>query len=100
MARTGAQAEVHGGVTWSSFTEKHQTAGVEERGLRGWWLVGFDCSHAGDDRPGDSAHYRDQVGGVYRDLAYVRAEVESLAEQARAATGPCSDLGETAACEG
>lgn len=93
------QAEVHGGVTWDSLAEKHDTANAEERGLHGWWLVGFDCGHAGDVRPGDSAYYRDQVGGVYRDLAYVRAEVESLVEQARAAAGPCSSLGEIATCE-
>lgn len=47
-----------------------------------WWL-GFDCAHLDDVVPKVASelrgHYCD--GEVYRDLAYVTAEVEQLAEQ-------------------
>jgi hypothetical protein len=70
-------AEVHGGVTW---------AGPLDKG--GPWLVGFDCAHAYDMRPGDVVFRRKanlpplSEYETYRDLAFVRAEVESLAKQA------------------
>lgn len=65
-------AEVHGGVTFA-------TTAVPFGEPDGLWWVGFDCAHYGDLVPGA---LRDH--GVYRDLAYVRAEVERLAEQAAA----------------
>lgn len=48
-----------------------------------WWL-GFDCSHPGDLSPMFVRQWR-KLRWPYRDLAYVRAEVESLATQAVAA---------------
>lgn len=65
--------DVHGGITFARpayWTEP-----------RGWWL-GFDCSHSGDASPYDqyrSTFLRDK--GTYRDLDYVKAEIESLARQ-------------------
>jgi hypothetical protein len=66
--------EVHGGVTFA------------KRLGRDYW-IGFDCGHAGDYMPGHATFMRslgiDWPGeGVrYRDLSYVRAEVERLADQ-------------------
>lgn len=52
-----------------------------------WWL-GFDCSHAGDltcmNRPERMSIFTD-IGDEYRDIAYVRAQVQSLARQAQRA---------------
>jgi hypothetical protein len=60
-----------------------------------FWL-GFDCAHAGDLSPAMEARMRSygipslqgpEFGAfreVYRDLPYVRAEIESLAGQLRA----------------
>ena len=52
-----------------------------------WW-AGFDCHHAWDLAPGAVARWTKMgmfpaldAGEVYRDLAYVRAECASLAEQ-------------------
>lgn len=83
-------AEAHGGLTYSA---KCQAGGaichVAKPGEPDdvWWL-GFDCAHSGDlcpkyDGVGGSA-FRDPFG-IYRGLQYVRAQVESLAVQARAA---------------
>lgn len=46
-----------------------------------WWL-GFDCGHAGDLTPG-LLRFRAALSDWehYRDLAYVKRETESLAEQ-------------------
>lgn len=55
-----------------------------------WWL-GFDCGHAFDLLPFTRKLYADRgvargdVGDVYRDVAYVRAECEQLADQVLAA---------------
>ena len=63
---------VHGGVTYTKmFADCMQ--------------VGFDCAHAGDRLPSETATPR--PSWPYRDMAYVRAEVERLAQQARDALG-------------
>jgi hypothetical protein len=56
-----------------------------------WWL-GFDCCHGADFSPGMEASLARNarmtsvgLGQTYRTLDYVRAHVEALAEQARAA---------------
>lgn len=41
------------------------------------WIFGFDCSHAGDASPQRNSYAED----VYRNLAYVKADVEALAKQ-------------------
>ena len=70
--------EVHGGLTWSA----------EIRGRDGWW-IGFDCAHAYDMVPGLGALLGPRPEGYseYRDVFYVRGEVNSLAWQV-AAAGP------------
>lgn len=79
---------VHGGLTYSKACAGsicHVPALGEPDDV--WWF-GFDCAHSGDWRWADAAPYlkgcREPLPGHnnrYRDLAYVTAEVESLAEQ-------------------
>lgn len=89
--------DVHGGLTFASRCHG-DICHVPEPGESDdvWWL-GFDCGHAGDDSPGLRAAIRkidgqlppnlrggDRLlfeGDVYRDLAYVKGECESLADQ-------------------
>lgn len=82
-------ADVHGGLTYANQCSGdicHVPAPGEPDDV--WWF-GFDCAHCWDFRPGHAA-LMESVGiptpdwdreEVYRDLAYVRAECESLAEQ-------------------
>jgi hypothetical protein len=84
--------EVHGGLTYANPCDG-EICHVPESGMPDdvWWL-GFDCGHAGDLGPGLRATlrrlevpetcsiFRDE----YRDLAYVRRQIEQLAEQLRA----------------
>ena len=63
--------DMHGGCTYAEF---------EGGGI----TVGFDCAHCSDGIPPwitDRAYW----GGTYRDLAFVRAQLLSLAEQAERA---------------
>ena len=57
--------EVHGGLTYSGKMSDSDK----------WWF-GFDCAHFGDRLP----LYSDGTG-VYRDMDYVKNEVENLVEQ-------------------
>lgn len=43
----------------------------------------FDCCHSGDLAPemGHLGEAMSAIGGAYRDMSYVRREVESLARQ-------------------
>ncbi len=69
--------DVHGGLTYSDKCRGeicHMPAPGEADDV--WWL-GFDCGHAGDYIP----RHRGIGGDVYRDVAYVKAEVERLAVQ-------------------
>lgn len=69
--------DVHGGLTYSH-AEK-----------RGKWTVGFDCNHAEDFAPKMvmslmkyvDSDVRHHLHETYRDWAYVKAEVEKLAQQ-------------------
>lgn len=83
--------DVHGGLTYSDSCAApicHVPRAGESPHV--WW-VGFDCAHAYDHAPGDTAMYRRLKMRVsmsfeaYRDEAYVRAEVNALAAQAQAA---------------
>jgi hypothetical protein len=80
--------EVHGGLTYSDKCAGeicHKPEPGEPDDV--WWL-GFDCGHAWDYSPGidkqladiglPRPHFPDEA---YRDAAYVRSEVEKLAEQ-------------------
>lgn len=69
---TEPEVRVHGGISYSA---------REDDGL--WW-VGFDTAHAGDLMPVVLAALErgPRRGETYRDLDYVRSEVEFLAGQA------------------
>jgi hypothetical protein len=91
--------DVHGGITYAADCHGvicHEPRKGESRKV--WWL-GFDCGHAFDVMPAlikvrqeaRELLFRTVNLGVklpderYRDLAYVTAEVNRLAEQAEAA---------------
>jgi hypothetical protein len=76
-------ARVHGGVTYS---RPYKPGGPEPDADGGWW-VGFDCAHSGDFTPGTAAFLgREGPSGyeTYRNVEYVKGEVEHLARQAKA----------------
>lgn len=86
---------VHGGLTYA---DRCQDGDTEADGIchvpapgapEDVWWFGFDCVHAGDQAPGMLASLQ-RAGirnldvyrhDVYRDVAYVVGEVESLARQ-------------------
>ena len=87
--------DVHGGLNYSDCCmETGPVCHVPDPGEPAdvWWF-GFDCGHAWDLQPGLAARERGlsdfpqnlydrlRASETYRDLAYVRAEVESLARQ-------------------
>lgn len=82
--------KVHGGLTYAAACQVDgPVCHVPEPGEPDdvWWF-GFDCSHAGDYSPGSESRCPPNlraeaygIHGTYRDLAYVRAQVESLAAQ-------------------
>lgn len=75
-ARIDCVMQVHGGLTYSN-------AGIADFGEdRSLWYFGFDCSHYRDLSPAMPSMFQD---GEYRDIDYVRAEIESLALQLAAA---------------
>jgi hypothetical protein len=67
--------DVHGGLTFGSMGEgKYHPEGH-------YWL-GFDCAHSGDLSPFYAEKYGgSSASGVYRDMAYVTEQTESLAKQ-------------------
>jgi hypothetical protein len=80
--------DVHGGLTYAEACCGHichvPMAGESDDV---WWL-GFDCAHGGDYLPMRKAlaarfpyEIFERFDDVYRDVAYVRAEVERLANQ-------------------
>lgn len=71
--------DVHGGLTYAGHNAPNQDHD------RYYWL-GFDCAHAGDLCPAIVAWQHDGYGKdvVYRNLAYVTAECQSLAKQLKA----------------
>lgn len=102
----GIDVSVHGGLTF---------AGANRYGKEGYYYLGFDCNHCQDLAPGalalsaemaardgslglwtDHKDY-DPVTGIsmhggyldeaYRDMAYVKTEVESLASQLKEQAG-------------
>lgn len=86
--------DVHGGLTYAdkcSGKVCHVPAPGEPDDV--WWF-GFDCVHSGDLAPGMGGRMlsplsvfgfggsaTDGYGSTYRDVAYVRREVEGLARQ-------------------
>ncbi len=78
--KTDLEVDVHGGITYAAANED-QLLGFPAF-ASDLWIVGFDCAHVFDTIP----KYNRGLGlgmGTYRDLDYVRAEVENLAKQAR-----------------
>lgn len=82
------EVSVHGGITYGprpcdgEAPEGHGICHVPLPGRPAdveW--TGFDCGHAWDIRPGTLRYYEPFDGAIYRDLAYVKAEVSKLAEQ-------------------
>lgn len=81
------KAEAHGGLTFSGACKSgaNEQSDICHRPSPGepehvWWF-GFDCAHAGDLMPSLWRRFSWSQGGVYRNLSYVRAEVEALAKQ-------------------
>lgn len=76
-SRIDCLIDVHGGLTYSG-------AGTAEYGEDpALWYFGFDCAHSGDLSPATDGRYPQfRIGGeTYRNIEYVRGEVESLANQ-------------------
>jgi hypothetical protein len=90
------EVEFHGGLTYARACEG-SICHVPQPGMPDdvWWLGG-DFGHAWDLAPGLEAHERSlgmqpirgfgPMDPVYRDLPYVRHEIERLAEQLAAMT--------------
>jgi hypothetical protein len=86
---------VHGGLTYAAACQEGDDPAegichIPQPGRPAdvWWL-GFDCAHGGLDLlPGLFEHtgYSD-LGGHYRDVAYVTGQCQALALQAHAAGG-------------
>lgn len=85
----GIDADVHGGLTFASAcqpgAEDHSICHIPGEGESDavWWL-GFDCGHSGDLMPGMPARYSFGGDGTYRNIAYVKSEIASLATQLKA----------------
>lgn len=91
-ASLGLVIDVHGGLTFAGHCQEgnkeHGICHVVEPGEpdRVWWF-GFDCAHSGDLCPAYAVMVSPlrsvfrRPPSTYRDLAYVRAEVTSLAVQ-------------------
>jgi hypothetical protein len=80
--------DVHGCLTYSDACSGHICHVPEPGEPEHLWWLGFDLGHAFDLQPGMEQKYRGRMmsfGAVYRDEAYVRAQVEGLAAQARQA---------------
>jgi hypothetical protein len=64
----------HGGITYNAYDKDEN------------WVIGFDCGHYGDLTPyfllKDDKFARFTQDGIYRDMEYVKAQCESMAEQA------------------
>lgn len=77
----GGYVDVHGGLTFSAFGKPRYVdfEGVNADAFASIWIVGFDCTHDGDHAPGRKTIA--SLGGVYRDVAYVKREVTKLAAQ-------------------
>lgn len=81
--------DVHGGLTFGGPCRPGSPiCHTPQEGEPEVYWHGFDCCHAYDYKPSDSKHARGrtddlfaQGDDVYRDVAYVTAEVQRLADQ-------------------
>lgn len=86
----GEDISAHGGLTYSDRCQEAEDVDdirlvchtpYPGRSPEIWWF-GFDCGHSMDLMPGMRAMLGDYgIVDTYRDVAYVRAEVERLARQ-------------------
>lgn len=103
--------DVHGGLTYANVCAGHICHVPKPGEPDNVWWFGFDCGHGGDFSPG--MHASLQLHGfregnydhatavaaatwlveVYRDLPYVRAEIERLAGQLAELTSPAPEAG-------
>lgn len=86
MSYDDVDVSVHGGLTFSNScqADADETTGICHKPSEGepehvWWF-GFDCAHSGDKLPGYQSKFF-SANGRYRNWAYVKNEVESLAKQ-------------------
>jgi len=70
---------VHGGLTYVSDGSGATFYAVIPDLPKDLWWFGFDCYHAGDSSP--SVHPINPGSYTYRNLAYVKSEITSLAAQ-------------------
>lgn len=80
------EVSVHGGLTFASKCQETKDDNeiavchkVEENEDDNVWWFGFDCAHVGDLCPKNN-HYKYE-GDSYKTVEYVKAQVESLAQQ-------------------
>ena len=62
--------DVHGGITYEEELFKQDDI-----------MIGFDCNHVGDASPYMIGMKHTSPSDIYRDIAYVKAQVASLAKQ-------------------
>ena len=81
---------VHGGLTWSRHADELARLAIDED----LWTFGFDCGHSDDLAPGASTlrSFPDyNEGKTYKDLEYVKENVERLASQLKYVSEHLSD---------
>ena len=61
----------HGGLNFAGPLDIHT----------GLWFFGFDCGHSWDVIPSLAIHVDGQLGQTYRDVTYVKANLETLCRQ-------------------
>lgn len=89
---------VHGGLTYADHCQQQvegdrdvEAAGichvVEDGEDDNVWWFGFDCAHACDLTPKFISEFKASLGSKYRDVAYVKAEIATLAAQLKEVRG-------------
>jgi len=76
--RIDSEIGAHGGITFSGACSEseHGICHVIEGDDKTWWF-GFDCAHSGDLCPPRDRY----AGDWYKDVDYVKSEIQSLALQ-------------------
>lgn len=86
--------DAHGGLTFADRCQKNEDPAygichIAPAGEDDIWWFGFDCAHFMDHVPGMKSYgITVSSDNVYRDFAYVTAEVAALAKQLKAITQP------------
>lgn len=81
------EVDVHGGLTYSDHC-RDEICHVPKPGEPDnvWWF-GFDCAHGGDWIPSFNKYEFQMSWEKYRDISYVKSEIEDLAKQLKAMEG-------------